>query len=627
MAEHSVAPVATGAKDSAWTPLRQRRGYVPFLAFSQIWERRIAIFIVLVQAVWAIAVPIKNVAMITNPVFRADSIDTENSAYAFLPSENATVVVPGKDVVPLLQKVLSIVLGSRVIRGNFEAVGSFDLGTAYQLLSPEDFHVIAQYYAVVFQATEFPGGVMTPRPRYFSTTSESELPTNALGVWIRPTDVNQSDWLLKLSCSAENTKLDGTRCFQGNTSDVCYDFPKKGDVRSYERMNLESFRNSSGMANSIGLLFVIEVFHSTMAALFSTKTWKKTLETVQFVTNADAALNNAFSSVYASDGRPLIAEKHAAAFSLPTSLMQTKNLESCVNSEVIASRFYTKAFVLKLIQSALVEYDVYNPEDALIQAPNQTDTIVSSVLSFDLALTSGARYGPLSDAGSKRFAGVTLATVNTASMHLKLDKKLNGEQVFGSSVRMLEYMAYYPEYYSYQQHEVKTATTGESFDQVSLSILGSGTSGLFTFKGNWWGNTMAVYRLRERPRDPESAAQVDPWWDDEAKFALWFEKLERTSDAPFHMFDKYMDITPLQVVLNDNPVTACHRAFFKALTKIAFLSLLSLTQLPSYLLFMSNINGATAWFKSTLRNSELYGETIDGSRFAFSYSLDAVMRT
>lgn len=592
---------------------------------SQRLERRIAIFIVLVQAVWAIAVPIKNVAMITNPVFRADSIDTENSAYEFSPSENATMIVAGRDVVPLLQKVLSIVLDKRVIRGNFESVDSFDLDTVYQLLSPEDFHVISQYYALVFQATELPGGVMTPRPQYFNTRNESELPADALGVWIRPTEPSQSDWFLRLSCSTENAKLDGTRCFQGNTSDVCYDFPKKGDVRRYENVDLEPFRNSSGMVNNIGLLFLIEVFHSTMAALFSTKNWKKTLESVQFVTSADAALNNAFSSVYASDGRPLIAEKHATAFSLPMSLLQTKNLESCVNSEIIGARFYTKAFVLKLIQSALVNYDVYDPAEALIQLPNQTNAIVSSILSFDLVLTSGARYAPMSDAGSKRFAGITLATVSAASMHLKLDKKLNGEQVFGSSIRMLEYMAYYPEYYSYLQHELKTAAD-EPFDQVSLTILGGGTSGLFTFKGSWWGNTMAVYRLRERSRDSGSAVRIDPWWDDEAEFALWFEKLERTADAPFHMFDKYMDIEPHQVVLKDNSMTACHRAFFKALTKVAFLSLLSLTQLPSYLIFMSNINGATAWFRTTMHKNELYGETIDGARYAFSYSLDAVTR-
>lgn len=629
MTQDSVVSTATttSAKGSAVSLLYPDGGYAPFLALSPAWERRIALLIVLVQAVWAIVVPIKNVAMMSNPVFRADSTDTENSAYTFVPKENATIIVPGRNIVPLLQRVLSIVLDNRVIRENFESVGSFDLDTAYQLLSPEDFHVISQYYALVFQATEFPGGVMTPRAQHFRAAgNESELPADALGVWIRPTDPDQSDWFLRLSCSAENSKLDGTRCFQGNSSDVCFDFPKKGDVRRYESVSLELSRNNSGMANNIGLLFLIEDFQSTMTALFSTKSWKKTLESVQFVTNVDAALNNAFSSVYGADGRPLVAEKYTATFSLPTSLMQTKNLESCAISEVIGARFYTKAFVVQLIQSALVKYDLYNPEEALMQPPNQTEVIVSSILNFDLVLTSGARYAPLSDTGSKRFVGVTLATVDTASMHLKLDKKLNGEQVFGSSIRMLEYMTYYPEYYSYLTHELKIAA-GEPFDQVNLSILGGGTSGLFTFKNNWWGNTMQVYRLRERPSNLESVARVDPWWDDEAKFALWFEKLERTSEAPYRMFDKYMDIAPHQVVRNDNPATACHRAFFKALTKVAFLSLLSITQLPSYLVFMSNINGATAWFKTTMRKSELYGETIDGTRRAFSYSLDAVTRT
>lgn len=596
------------------------------------WERHVAMLIVLVQAFWAIAVPIKNVIVISNPTFRVDSVETETSAYNFPASEdNTPLVIPGKDIVPLLQKVLHIVIGDRGIRSIFEASGSFDLDTVYQLLTPEGFHVASQYYAMVFQATEFPGGIMTPRSGYFDAQS---LPDDALGVWVRPTNASESDWLIRLACSAEDAKLQGTRCFQGNTTHVCYDFPKPGEVRRYEDVELQDMRANSGFANNIGQLYLIEVFHSTMAKLFSSKSWKKTLENVQYVVEADEALANAFSSVYhEEDGRPLILETNADEFSLPIATLATRNLDSCVFSELFSSKFYTKAFVLKLIQSTLQQYDMYEPNAVLVVPPSQTDAILKPVLAFDLLITSGARYEPVSDSGSKRIAGVTLATVKTASMRLKLDKKLNGEQVYGSSLRMLDYMACYPEYYSYLQHQVThldTSTAGSpstAYDSIKFSILGSGTSGLNTFKGDWWANTMEVYRLRELSRMTATSPVVDPWWDDERKIASWFQKLESSPDAPFYLFDKYIDVKTRGVVLNDDPKTACHRAFFKTLTKIAFLSLLGSTQLPSYLIFMSNINGgARPWFATTMQKFELYGETIAGIRHAFSYSRDTAPR-
>lgn len=610
-----------------------RLAYAPFVSLTPAWERYIALSIIILQGIWAIAVPIKNVVMMTNPEFRADSTTTESSAYAYSPTENATVVIPGSDIVPLLQSVLAIALGQRLVRDNFESAGSFDLDTSYQLLAPEDYHVMSRYYVMLFQASEFPGTVMTPRAQYFDVTDHAKLPLDAFGVWIRPTDVTKSDWYLSVSCAAENAIVDGMRCFQGDTSHVCYDFPLPGDVRRHEDVKLDDLRDNSGLANNIGQLYLIEVFHKAMSALFSTKNWRKALDVMQYTANADAALVSAFASVYSSDGRPLILERFAEEFGVPVARRNTTNVDSCTLTELLTSRFYVTPFVLELIQAKLIELDVYDVRDALVQSPNQTEVIVAATLNHDLYLTSGARYKVLSDAGSRRFAGVTLASVSTATARLKLDTKFNGEHVFGSSVRMLMYMAYYPGFYSYMRHTVRrlppsaSSPNGVEYDEFQYPILGGAGSGLNTFKDNWWGNTMGVYRLRELPYEPGSTRRIDTWWDDEEKFASWFASLERTPQAPFRLFDKYIDVVAPSIVTNDNLVTACHRAFFKTLTKIAFLSLLSYSQLPSYAVFMSNINGgAPTWYRTTMLRSELYGEMIGGDRFEFSFSEDASVR-
>lgn len=628
MAAEALVPVVAGEAASKRAGCASKTRRQPAVALHPKWERLVVLLIIIVQAVWAIAIPVKNVVMMTNPEFRADSTTTESAEYTFLPSENVTVAIPGRDIVPLLRDVLRVALGQRMIRENFEAAGAFDLDSAYQLLSPEDFHVIAQYYTILFQTTEFPGGIMTPRAQHFNTDDIAKLPQDTLGVWVRPTDTTKTNRFIRLSCSAENAKLDGTRCLQSGTPFVCYDFPVKGAVRDYEHVSFDRLRDTAGLANNIGQLYLIEVFHSTMATLFGTRSWKKTLDAIQFSTLPNVALTNAFASVFSDDGRPMILEKYVDTFNLPLAVMSTTNLESCEVSELFSSKFYTKAYALQLIQTALNEYGLYDSTAVVVHPPNQTEAIVAPILEYDLFITSGVRYEPMSDAGSRNLAGVTVASMSTAATRFKLDKKVDGTQAYGTSLRMLQFMASYPEYYSYQRRELRKTASGTAFDVVEYSVLGSSSSGLNTFKANWWANTMGVYRLRELPADPASTTRVfDKWWDEEAKFARWFANLERSDDAPFHLFDKYLDIAPHQVVINDNPLTACHRAFFRTLTKITYLSILTFSQLPSYAVFMSNINGGAApWFKTMMLRSELYGETIAGGRHAFTFSSDDTTR-
>ncbi|DAZ96951.1 TPA: hypothetical protein N0F65_012054 [Lagenidium giganteum] len=562
------------------------------------------------RILWALAVPIKNVVMITTPTFRLDNIETSKAPYVYAHAEHKTVVMPGADIEPLLRRVLEIVIGNDAIRNSLVALGSFDIDTIYQMLTPQDFHTVSRYYAALFQATEFPGGVYTHRPRFLGPSTAS-MPPDALGLWLRP--VNGSpDWMLKFSCSPPNDVLNGMRCFRGNTTDVCYDFPGPGEQRRYEPVDLSDIRVNSGLLNNIGQLYIFEVFHSVVASLFSTKSWKKALERQQYVPNESEALAKAFLSVFKNEV-PLLLEKNGNMIGLFLNTLNTTILESCLHAEMVGSYFYTKAFVLDIIQQSLVRHNIFNPNELLIQIPTRTRAFVKPVLQADLFLTSGVRFGEIKSSGRRIFSSMTLTSMVESSMRFKLDKKVNGDLQFGSSIRMLQFMAYYPEYYSHLETSVRDAVDESAnqlvqyqYDQFQYSILGGAMSGMNTFKNDWWANTMGVYRLAEVPREPN---------------------LEGSAEAPFFLLNDFFDIASPGAALDESPLTRCHRAFYKTLGKFAFVGLLTISQPPAFLVFMSNAEGgAKPWFADTIRRFELYGENIAGKRHAFPFSSSIVAR-
>ncbi|KAF1320250.1 hypothetical protein FI667_g12629, partial [Globisporangium splendens] len=71
----ATAPLTTEAPQS--TQSRTLSSAILVTVTAVCWERYLAIVTVVAQAIWEIAAPIKNVAVISNPTFRADSVEIE----------------------------------------------------------------------------------------------------------------------------------------------------------------------------------------------------------------------------------------------------------------------------------------------------------------------------------------------------------------------------------------------------------------------------------------------------------------------------------------------------------------------------------------------------------------------
>ncbi|DAZ96948.1 TPA: hypothetical protein N0F65_012051 [Lagenidium giganteum] len=594
-------------------------------------ERRASRFlvyvIITVQLLWALAVPIKNVVMIGQPNFRVDSVETEVRAYTLGKAEAGTAMaIPGAQVVQILEALLDLVIGNEVVRDALEASGALDLDTVHELLAPQAFKTVGQYYALLFQMSEFPGGTFTPRPSTF--TSHSEL-ADALSVWIRPNDSDTTqDWLLKLSCPPAKAYLNGMHCYQGNSSDVCVDFPQPGEVRRYEERDFSDLRRSSGLANNIGMLYMIEVFHIVVNVLLSAKDWQKTVDLQQ--SRADQIHQSGFVPLFKTDVRgqvPMVPAASARMFGLRLEDLNSTNLASCLVTELVVMQFYTNAFVLSLVQTALVRHNKYNAHNTTVVPPLTMHDVLAPMLSSNMYITSGARFGTYTQVGRKLFGHYWITSITNMTTRLKLDKKFNGEQALGSPMRMLEFISYYPEYYSVYRHSFHN-TTSDPFDEMEFWTIGGAMSGLNTLKNDWWANTMGVHRLSELPREPnDSAFKEDSWWDSEKAYAAWYQALENSTEAPFYLFNPYIDIDRNTVPLDDNPATCCHRAFFKALGKVAFMGLAKMSYLSNYFMFMSQPEGGPyPWFLKTWRDPTLYGENLAGKRTPFAYSITTETR-
>ncbi|KAF0704951.1 hypothetical protein As57867_007171, partial [Aphanomyces stellatus] len=124
--------------------------------------RRCAVVAVATQVFWALVIPIKNVVIIPFPSFRNDELVTASQSYAGY-NTTPNVSFTGPQVLEILQDVLAISLDNPQVRAVFEHASDFAIDQLGQVLSPQNHATFAQYYSLVFQSSEFPGGVFTPR--------------------------------------------------------------------------------------------------------------------------------------------------------------------------------------------------------------------------------------------------------------------------------------------------------------------------------------------------------------------------------------------------------------------------------------------------------------------------------
>ncbi|GAB9463347.1 hypothetical protein Gpo141_00000811 [Globisporangium polare] len=583
--------------------------------------QRLALCIVFIQALWAIVVPIKNIATVYYPSTRPDS--TRTSALPYEYEQELPSVFPGKDLVPLFNEVLDITLSNYAVRSELEASGTFDIDRIYSLIALDEFAAMSQYYALVLQSSEFPGATLTPRD--FSPAAANEK----LSVLLRRSagDNDMGDIEIDLACAQESAFMKASRCTGSDGYPCVGDTPQEGEKRTFEDVDLHTLSNNSGLENNVGLLFMVDFFHQAMSTLFAAKDWTAALETLNYVQLADEALDIGSLSSY-KDNTPYLSESDAFLVAVQAAQMETTQLSSCVASELVVGQFYTRTFILNIIQSALVSFDLFDGVSEPIVVPSTTDAVLKPIFAFDLHVTSGAQSGKIQVEHTNFLKHFRMGSLTMVTSQLKLDHAFSSAtQVTGSSMRMLQAMAFFPDILSVFDSDTK-GSGSSAYDYQNYKLIGATGSGINAFKDSSTGaNTWMVYPMAEIGT---SEAPADSWWDEAQEYASWFQEQEADmSTAPFRVFNDHLSISSTLRITpaDDNNQTRCHRALFKVLGKVAYLALVGLSKPTSYLMFMSEVSvDHRTWLLNQVFAEELVGENFFGDRVAFPYRSGAFTR-
>ncbi|GLE08824.1 hypothetical protein PINS_up020248 [Pythium insidiosum] len=596
----------------------------------------VALLVVALQALWAVIVPLKNIASVVYPTVRPDGARMQTLPYLSTGDGvdgvdggrvfrglgvDDPAVVKGADVVPLLSDVLDVVLSNDHVRYELQERGTFEIEAVLKLLDLDGFATVAQYYALVHQSAEFPGARFTPRAFGAADAVSVLLQDTSLAAETAPRDIP-----IELQCSASHATLGATTCVGKHGLPCSERDPEEERTYSDVELVVENERGT-GLQNSVALLYVVEFFHAAVSAVLATQDWAAALEDLAFNQSTAAALEGGLACAL-HDGVPYLLDRDAFLVGVLPAEMATTRLDSCVATELVVAQFYVRPFVLRLVQDALRRHALYRADAVDIVAPSNVQRVLAPVFQSSLSLSSGARVGSRTRRTTTFLKHLRVATATYVAAQFKFDAR-RASTASGSSLRVLQQMAAYPDVVSRVTVETLTDASGAAYDRQQLRLLGWVGADIATFKDSFTANSMALLPLQElapRAGARENALAV---WDAERQFAAWFRDLEATAAAPFKLLDKHLKILSVARVAptDDHAATRCQRALFKVLGKVALLALLDASLPASYLLFMGETaSGARSWLVNQLDREELVGETLSGERVAFAYRSGASVR-
>ncbi|RHZ06460.1 hypothetical protein DYB26_001986 [Aphanomyces astaci] len=541
------------------------------------WFRRCILACLTLQVLWTLAIPIKNVLIIPYPQFRSDDLSTSKQPYeGYDPDGNLTF--SGDQVHALLLDVLAISFRNAQVRAIFQQKEDFAIDKLGQVLSPIDHKTMAQYYTLVFQSSEFPGGVFTEREdRVVSAQADGTKQVYTIG------------------CRGDQTLMGGTTCIDANG--LPCDDSAWGDTqtRTLKDVDFTPLLNGTGWQNNIGLLGLVEYFHYYMRLVFAKQNWAAVV----------ASKNLDMGYIQVDDEGNVV--EVPVIFNLATQssraiALNSSKIWNCLATEALLGEAYLANYTLGLIQSVLIEQNLYNATTLVTKSQIVTERALV-VLRGSIRITSGAGY-----AGSRdtiKLLGNTIMThTSVSSINLKRDRPMTGSQLMGSSMRNIMYMGYYPNsYYSV----LKIFPNGSDFVFQSRA-LGGMFSGYNGFKFDFVHNTMTNFKLAERSVAAGSGYAYD-WFAQERDIAAWYSKYES------HRGNNLIDKAVLRFGASSGS-TACLQALFKRIAQASWLVLLQWHPTSEHLAFMS-VNAQSTpeiyFFKQMLKN-EIVAENSYGYR-------------
>ncbi|RHY74928.1 hypothetical protein DYB38_013454 [Aphanomyces astaci] len=494
------------------------------------WFRRCILACLTLQVLWTLAIPIKNVLIIPYPQFRSDDLSTSKQPYeGYDPDGNLTF--SGDQVHALLLDVLAISFRNAQVRAIFQQKEDFAIDKLGQVLSPIDHKTMAQYYTLVFQSSEFPGGVFTEREdRVVSAQADGTKQVYTIG------------------CRGDQTLMGGTTCIDANG--LPCDDSAWGDTqtRTLKDVDFTPLLNGTGWQNNIGLLGLVEYFHYYMRLVFAKQNWAAVV----------ASKNLDMGYIQVDDEGNVV--EVPVIFNLATQssraiALNSSKIWNCLATEALLGEAYLANYTLGLIQSVLIEQNLYNATTLVTKSQIVTERALV-VLRGSIRITSGAGY-----AGSRdtiKLLGNTIMThTSVSSINLKRDRPMTGSQLMGSSMRNIMYMGYYPNsYYSV----LKIFPNGSDFVFQSRA-LGGMFSGYNGFKFDFVHNTMTNFKLAERSVAAGSGYAYD-WFAQERDIAAWYSKYES------HRGNNLIDKAALRFGSLDPSIEiACFQAVFKRIAQ------------------------------------------------------------
>ncbi|DBA01609.1 TPA: hypothetical protein N0F65_011365 [Lagenidium giganteum] len=496
-------------------------------------------------------------------------------------------IIPGAAVYQIVHDVIHVTLNRSDLRAFFETKGDFAIDEVGDKLSPSEHFLFAQYYALLFQSSEFPAAGFVPRRQQ---------------VYVR--------------------RGPGMRC-QNEHLGVCND----NDWGAPERLkltpiDLEGSTNGTGWHNKVALMSFVTMAHLGMRSLFATGNWHSAFTTSGGIseymrtvdgTNESSVLNYTGESIESWRNKPGVAP------TMEDHLAQNRTIfESCFGSEVILARFYAVVFAVRVIEDALNQRKLYGFGDhSELGVSHAYDDVHDEIFRHNITITSSAGHQAFEDT-PRTFLGSMMTRSTVSRWHVKRDRPMSGAMLMGNSLRHLDYITYYPNsYYGYESSFVDADSNVVVVDWRQLGAYYAAFNG---FKFDFTHNTMTVLRLSERPRSERTGYDYD-WFEQERNISRWYrahelhdpESLIKLSEAI------WTDDSPTD---HDGAVASfCMEALHRKLAQVAWLLLLRLKPVMSHLVFMSMINPdpPATWFKKQMLVNEVVGEILSGNRVAFPF--------
>ncbi|GLE07239.1 hypothetical protein PINS_up017262 [Pythium insidiosum] len=354
----------------------------------------------------------------------------------------------------------------------------------------------------------------------------------------------------------------------------------------------------------------IEFFHQTMRQVFAKKKWSDALLLYQ----ETSVFHNPyrFDIPFTSDHHLIMPDETALWINEGAYLKLGKSkFVSCAHSEVILGYVYVRRFVVDLIQSTLVKYDVYSAKSALVETPDFIKERASVVFDAKLSVTIGAGYSSFSDV-THHLARLKMTEKATSTVLLKRDRAMSGAMLVGSSVRHMWYVVKYPNsFYSYMVPEIRDDTVYLQYRQI-----GAWHSGFNGMKFDFTRNVMAVLKLDERPRAEGTGIDVD-WFAQEQAFADWFRAYELQTGGLVDLVQHHFG----DMSVSRDKQVACYQGLLRKIAQVSWVMALRYKPVLNHLVYTAMEAGGdpAGWTLKQMLLAELVVENPYGFRTPISY--------